>query len=263
MSGYLVMMTFLVYGRLVVSKKHWEKAWYFLTLCVYLVGIITTSSRGAIIGLVGGGVLFFAIHPLTRAHFLRNTLVALLVLLASVLIAKPSFVDRMLIGFGYSGSLIFEKDEETSIDKAAERTGNISGMGQRYAWWKLGLKEMVTHPHKLLLGLGIGGFISYARAIHTHSAVLSFFFDMGLPGVLLQAACVVVLAWCFSRLLRSGKRDYAYFMFVGALVAFVAETAIHGLIDFDLYSYPAKMFWLPLGYVLAVYNLAMAGNPRG
>lgn len=263
MSGYLAMTTLLVYGRLVVSKRRRETAWYFFTICVFVVGIITTSSRGGMIGLVAGAVLIFAVHPLARAHFLRNTLFSLLLLLVSVLVAKPSYIDRMLVGFGYSGGLIFEKTEEVSIDKSAEQTGNISGMGQRYSWWKLGLREMTDRPHKLLLGLGLGGFISYAQAIHTHSLVLSFFFDMGLPGVLLLGAGSIILARGFTNILRNGKKDYAYFMFVGAFVAFVAETGIHGLIDYDFYSYTAKMFWLPFGYMLAVYNMAAAGNPHG
>ena len=121
---------------------------------------------------------------------------------------------------------------------------------------------MLNHPYKLILGLGVGGFITYSGAIYTHSVPLSFFFDLGLMGALIFTFLAIILFINFSRYLSHAQRTPSYYIFLASVVAFVAEVAVHGLIDYDFYSYAARMFWFPLSWVCAACNVVMAENPE-
>lgn len=252
MAGYLVLMSFLVFGRLIAEKRRrGVRNFYLVTLALFIVSVLVTASRGALIGLLSGGAIFLLAHPVLRVKAIRNTAIALILLFGIILVAKPAFIDRMLMGFGYTGTLIFTDLSTVAEDKAAEQTGNISGMEQRWNWWVAGFNEMRNNPLKLIFGLGLGGFISYAEAIGTHSVLLSFFFDMGAVGIFWLICITLALLPVFAGHIRSGRTDAASIWFLAVIAAFVAEICIHGLIDYEFYSYTARMFWFPLAYTVA------------
>jgi O-antigen ligase len=135
-------------------------------------------------------------------------------------------------------------------------------MSYRKKIWKKAFKETIHHPYKLVLGLGIGGFITYSEAIYTHSIWLSFFFDMGITGILILCALAIILISNFWRCLRRAKRTDSYYLFLVFGIALFAVVGVQGLIDFDFYSYTAKMFWFPLSIFCASYNVIMSENPE-
>jgi cell division protein FtsW (lipid II flippase) len=79
---------------------------------------------------------------------------------------------------------------------------------------------------------------------------------MGVFGGVLFILLFFIIALSITRLLRTAEKNYVYYMLLGATSALIAETGIHGLIDFDLTSYGSKYFWFPLGFTMAVLNLA-------
>jgi hypothetical protein len=80
-------------------------------------------------------------------------------------------------------------------------------------------------------------------------------------GALIFILLAIILFINFSRYLSHAKRTPSYYIFLASVVAFVAEVAVHGLIDYDFYSYAARMFWFPLSWVCAACNVVMAENP--
>ena len=62
--------------------------------------------------------------------------------------------------------------------------------------------------------------------------------------------------------LKNAERSYSYYMLIATTSAMIAETGIHGLIDYDLTSYGAKFFWFPLGFTMAVLNIVKSENPQ-
>jgi len=263
MAGLLSISIFITFGLFMITKKTIGKAFLIVLMCYQLVAMVLTASRGALFGFIAGLVLLFLIHPAIRSKVLKYSVLSLVLVAIVIFAAKPAYIDRILVGFGYSGELYFT--EMTSDNGATTMSSNDAeqktGMSWRISHWKKGLKEMQNHWYKMLLGLGIGGFITYADIIYTHSVPFSFFFDLGLLGILVFIVLTIILVTNFRRYINEAKRTDSYYIFLCLIVAFVAEVCIHGLIDYDFYSYPARMFWLPLSFVCAGLNVMMAENP--
>ena len=258
-GGLLVSSIFITMGIFMTSKGPAKKTLLFLLMIYQTVAMIETSSRGSLIGFIAGLVLLFSIHPASKNKMLRHSFLTILLLIITILIAKPAYIDRILVGFGYTGELYFT--DTKNISSTTSTSTDTGGLSSRVKWWKKAYKEMLNHPYKLILGLGVGGFITYAGAIYTHSVPLSFFFDLGLMGALIFILLAILLFINFSRYLNHAKRTPSYYIFLATVVAFVAEVAVHGLIDYDFYSYAARMFWFPLSLVCAACNVVMAENP--
>jgi len=262
MGGLLVTSIFLTIGMFMLSKKFAKKFILFLIGSYQLVAMIVTASRGSLIGFIGGLVLLISIHPSNQNKFVKYSFLSFFLLFVIILVAKPSYIDRILVGFGYSGELYFSDVQQSSISSTSSSSTDTTGLAYRKKIWKKAFKEMVNRPYKLVLGLGIGGFITYSEAIYTHSVPFSFFFDMGLAGALLFIFLALILFNNFRYYLKRAKHTEAYYLFWAAVVAFVAEVGVHGIIDYDFYSYTARMFWLPMAFSVAALNVMMSENPE-
>lgn len=261
-AGFLIIPIFIMVCNLFTDDRRFSrKSLNILILGYLIVGLITTASRGALIGMMGGFFLLFLLHPFTKNKFIKYSFLIILLIPLTILIAKPSYIDRILIGFGYTGELYFS-EEKTTQASSDTGTEGASGMELRISYWKTAMNEMLQNPHKLLFGLGIGTFIDLVKVPGTHSVPLSFFFDMGLIGIILFSFLVVILYQKISYYFKYGKHTYCYYFFICSVAAFVADVGIHGLIDYDLTYYPSKMFWFPLGYLAALLNIMKLDNPE-
>lgn len=259
-AGFLVFPIFILIGNLFASDSFSKKLFHLLIMGYLIVGLIVTASRGALIGMLGGVLLLFLIHPFAKSKFIRYSLLFTFLVSLTILIAKPSYIDRIMVGFGYSGQLYFSDEGNTYA--TSSDTSKLSGMKQRISWWETALNKMQDRPYKLLLGLGVGSFIIYTKAFGTHSVPLSFFFDMGLTGAILLIFLVIILYKKFSYYIKYGRLTYCYYIFIVSVAAFVGDVGIHGLMDYDLSYYGSKMFWFPLGYVCALLNIMKSENPQ-
>lgn len=256
MAGLLVSSMFITMGILMTSSGFTRRFFLFLLIIYQAIAMIETTSRGALIGFVAGLILLFTIHPSTKSRVLRHSFLAVLLLGLTILIAKPAYIDRLLVGFGYTGTLYFS---EVVPGATSQESVNLSS---RVNYWKKAFKEMTKRPYKLILGLGLGGVIAYSGLPHTHSVPISFFFDLGLAGAVIFIVLALILLTNFSHYIRHARRTRSYYIFIVAVAAFVAEVGVHGLIDYDFYSYTACMFWFPLGYACAALNVMMSENPE-
>lgn len=260
MGGILSFTGFIAIGRLLASKGSFKKFVYFILTIFMAIGMILTVSRGALVGYVAGIFLLFILHPSIKNKIIKYGIITLFILSSTILIAKPGYIDRILIGFGYTGQLYFTEGKTTTTENYDASKVGLSGLDQRKVWWKNAFNEMLKHYYKLIVGLGIGGFIYYGGTIATHSVPLSFFFDMGAIGAIFLLIFSASLCREFYHYIKYGNHHYTYYVFIAAVVAFFAEVGVHGLIDYDFYSYTARMFWFPLGYVCAVLNVVKAEN---
>jgi hypothetical protein len=228
-AGFLISSS-LVCGALCVSfRNNWAKA-LMLALGLYLFSVsMLTGSRGALLGIVGGVSLFLALHPRMRQAIIKKFTLFSIVTLVSILLLSPGFLDRLLVGFGYTGELLFSTKKKSASSSAANVT-----MEERYEWWLTGFEAMQKPPERLLVGLGPGGFMNSTKALGVHNLYLAFFFDMGLPGaVILITAAYVVL----EKNRRIGLRHDGTLvknLYNAALIALLSDAAIHGLVDYDL-----------------------------
>lgn len=256
--GLLVLSIFMSLGLIMISKRPAKRFLLSLAVAYQVVAVILTVSRGGFVALIAGLILLFIMHPSAKGKILKYSFLSVLLLMLTILVLKPGYIDRILVGLGHTGELYFTKTH-TSVTGGAVEAASIA---RRSEMWKQAFKNMLDHPYRLILGLGLGGFISLPGVLYTHSVILSFFFDMGLVGVIILIILATILLTNFSHYIRGARHTNSYYIFIAAVAAFVGEVGIHGLVDYDLYSITARMFWFPLAFVCATLNVMMSENPE-
>jgi len=247
-GGFLVLATFLTAG-LSRLYRGWRRIGLYLLAMTFLTFVVVSGSRGAILGFGGAAGLFMFFHTGTRRRLVSRCALLLLILSLAILVGKPSFIDRMLVGFGYSGPLLFS--EKKNSDSAA----NVSGSGARFRMWKDALSVMADRPELMILGLGPGGFIWHTREPEVHSLWLAFFFDLGLLGGLIGILGLATLGTSVVTGLKRAPPGPGRTLFIAAVVGGLAELCIHSLIDHDLTSPVSRFAWLYVAIVAAALQV--------
>ena len=251
-GGFLVMALFLTIGLSRLYSR-WKRVGLVFLAMLFLTFVVVSGSRGAILGFCGAAGAFMLLHPATRRRLLSRTTLLVLVLAGAILAGKPSFIDRMLVGFGYSGPLLF------SEKKTSGSVANTSGSGARFRMWKDALSVMADRPELMLLGLGPGGFIWYTREPEVHSLWLAFFFDLGLLGGLIGILGLATLSVALAQAFKNTPPGPDRTLFIAAVVGGLAELGIHSLIDHDLTSPVSRFAWLYLAIVAAALRVVQNG----
>jgi len=243
-AGFLAACVFLGVPKLIHARGWGTRLLYLVVVAVIFLAMLFTSSRGALIGFLSGAVAFTLFHVRWRRRFIATTALIALGVGLSILIVKPGLIDRVLVGFGYQGTLHFS--DVQGAQPAGEEGKLVStGMSARVKWWKMGLQAMADHPLKILAGLGPGGFVYYSKAPEVHSFWLSFFFDIGLLGLMIMIFSSVMLATAIARACTGADTGSPHYTLLLAVVSLViAEICVHGLIEFELTSMVGRFPWL-------------------
>jgi O-antigen ligase len=248
-GGYLVLTAFLAAG-LAMTRKRLTRVGLILLALVCVTFVVVSGSRGAILGLGGAASLFLLLNAHSRRRLISRSTLLVLVLAAAILAGKPSFIDRMLVGFGYSGPLLFTEKKNSS-----DSTSNVSGSGARFRMWKDALGVMADQPELMLLGLGPGGFIWHTREPEVHSLWLAFFFDLGLLGGLTGLLGLATLAAAAREAVIKTPPGPGRVLFLATLTGCTAELGIHSLIDHDLTSPVSRFAWLYVAILAAALRV--------
>lgn len=266
-AGFVSISLFLALGSMVYERRWKVKAIYCIIILYMFTGIILTTARGVVIGVSVAYLFFISIHSHFRNKFIKYLFIFFCVSLFLVLLVKPGFIDRMLIGFGYTGDLMFSEQDTYSGTEASTSEGEgLSGLEMRKIWWLNGLNEMLKHPIKIIFGLGTGGFLYYSKGYNTvcspevNSVSFAFFYDLGVFGAILLIILVYLIISNIYYYLKNAKKGYCYYILLASTAFLLSETGVHGLIDYDLNSYGSKYFWFPLAFTMAVLNVVKAEN---
>ncbi len=272
-GGYLATSLMIVMGQILWEKTWRRRALYCALFLLMLCSLIQTFSRGGVISLFGAFAFFIVLYAPLRKHVVKLMVLLTVVTSLTIFLTNPGLIDRVLVGLGYQGELYFSSAAGTltkSQSELLESGEGLSGFDIRMLWWKNALGEMNNHPVKYLSGLGIGGFIYYSQFFDTVSSPevnsyhFSFFYDVGIIGIFLYLAMVVMLiVYLYRGIQAAAQRDqYLYTMLIASCAGMVADTVIYGLIDNDLTSYGAKYLWVPVALCLAIARLALRSeNP--
>lgn len=270
-AGLLAVASILAAGYAVLARTRGRRIVWALAAMYFFCTMLLPASRGALLGFLGAAVLFLLVHPLTRRRFLKKTTLFVGVLVVGILVTTPEYIDRLMVGFGYTGELLFSKKKASSSSDS-----DATGLSTRFKIWKAGFRDMGEEPGTLLGGLGAGGFTYHVKVFEVHNLYLAFFFDMGVFGLFLLAFWIATFVWrsrpVFDRyeiwLLRPpdgvrASRDFTQVMFFATLTAVVSELAIHGLVDYDLTSFVSRYAFLYLAAYDVVLRLAEAQEGPG
>jgi hypothetical protein len=261
-AGFLSVASCLAGGYAVLARSRVRRLGWALSAMFFFCMMLLPASRGALLGFLGAAVLLIVALPATRRLFMRKTTLLVVLVIVGMLITTPGYIDRMLVGFGYTGELLFSKKKASSSSDS-----DATGLSTRFKIWRQGFAAMEQDPGTILGGLGTGGFTYRVEVFEVHNVFLAFYYDMGLPGLFL----LLFLGFIFLRRTIPVYRafearlagpaghggpaggDFALVMFFAILTAMVAEVAIHGIVDYDLTSFVSRYAF----FYLALYDVAL------
>ncbi len=247
-GGLLIFAAFCAFAWGLGVKTRTKRYLFYALAAFFFALMPQTASRGTLIGGVAGPLVFFFLHPKTRARYLNYAGWFLVFSAVCVLVSRPDFLDKFLIGFGFKG--IFNPASATDLTGAQEHVG----FAIRIKYWLAAMDEMAEHPVKLLFGLGSGGFTYYSTEVQANSFFLAFFFDMGLFGAAL-------LAYLLFRILRfmavplSVADAFTGRMYLACALGLFAEIGVHGLIEYDITSHIGRFVYMFIAITAAALNV--------
>ncbi len=238
LAGYLLMAFGLaVYYYFNETDKNYR---YFAlgASALNLLVLFLTSTRGAILGLMLGGIFFFLLGAIyLSGKFRRNSLVVIIVLV----IASAGFI-------AFRGQLADSKIE--FIRRLATISIEDATVLNRLTVWRMALTDFKFHP---LLGVGMENFdIIYNKYYRpditenwfdrTHNVYLDKLMSGGIIGL---AAYLAIFVYLFYSLYKTRREDYWQFaVFSSLLIAYGA----HNFFVFDMIDTSLLYFFL-IGFV--------------
>ncbi len=266
-GGFLSSAIIMAYAVMFNTPTRGKKFAVFLVIAFMLGGMILTKSRGCLVGCFIGYMFFILLRPELRRVFYHRAIAGGATALLVILIITPTFIDRILIGFGYQGELFFSDNSYyASMSNTSEGEG-LSGLELRYEWFKHAINGIFDEPLYFLFGEGVGSFNFYSAGYgattsspEVNNVMAAYFFDMGLIGLLILIPIILIMIREVTFCIMNSKDTYAYRMALGAFAVVVAEPLMHGLVDYDLVSYGSKYVWFDLGVAFALVNMVKKEN---
>jgi putative inorganic carbon (HCO3(-)) transporter len=227
---------------LVIGSRRW-RALGVLGLPPVLLGLALLQSRGALVGLGVGVVVFGALY---NRWFLPG-----LLLLA---------VGLAAVNYGLGGPV------PVDVVLARSETSAQGNLEERVALWQVTSRWLVDAPW----GLGAGGYPLYHDALlsdafdetlrpHTHELFLQVGLDTGLVGLAGFVSLVTVAVAGLWRAYRRRRTRHLYIAFLATWAVMLA----HGAVDTVYWGNRASLFWwAALGISLAAARYAEGRKKR-
>jgi O-antigen ligase len=245
--GYLLALFVPVIFALCFTESGLKRKLAVIGLLFSILALLMTVSRGALLGLLGGGLL--------AAFFLRRQVpLAMIGKLAFATIAVALVAFALAYGTGY-GELLLDR-----LDRFDRGSHDLSS--GRTMIWGLMLEKMLESPLTFVTGFGWHAYQTFQRSLEfgfsPHSHYLSVLFNLGIIGLafwMLAAASILRVTLHAIPLASPSVRPLLLGFFVGFLALLVA------LIFND--SVPWIYIWALVGLCLrvAVSQQQLAGDP--
>ncbi len=253
---YLVFHIFLCLYLFTTSSKPWQKWLYSLAAILNSIVLYYTATRGAILGLIGGLVLFGLIVGFRERQNKKlkkvavSALVAIFLLVGGFLAIKnTNFVKNSLVLSRFSSIGLAE----------------IKGQG-RYYVWPMAIKGFIQSPKTVLVGWGQESFNFVFNKYYdprmygqeqwfdrTHDIFLDWLIAGGLIGFLAYFSIYLALLYYIWR-----KESTFSLSQKSLLTGMIAAYVFHNIFVFDnLTSY--VLFFAVLAFVHAVTVEGRAG----
>jgi O-antigen ligase len=265
-GGFLATSIFACLANLLLHKGWLRRTFLLVLIAYFFSAVLYTVSRGGLIAISAAFFFSFAFQRQLRPHLLKLTAIFGVTSLLLIILVSPGLIDRLLIGFGYTGQLVVANRQFTSNEANTAVGGNVTGMGARVNWWKSVLKEMNRHPWKYLTGVGLGGFPIYSvyqgdASPESNNIYGSFFFEGGLLGVMVLFPILYIVTMNAFNSYYLARENW-HVLTVTAMAMVISDMAVRGLIDYDLISYGSKFCWNQLAFLMATVGLVNRGDPR-
>jgi putative inorganic carbon (HCO3(-)) transporter len=260
-AGCLVLFVPLQVALLATAARHslarkaansgrgsWLLLIQILLLLLIAGTLLLTQSRGAWVGLLAATVAFFAWHS-------RRTAALAAIAAGAVVVLAIAFGPERLFDLAVSRS-------------GPGMAGNVSG---RVELWSRAIYGIQDFP---LTGMGMNAFrkvlpVLYPTFLtapdfdvaHAHNHLLQAALDLGIPGLIAYLSIWLVVAALLVRVYRRAGEP-AYRTMAGGLGAGLIAHFVFSMTDaIPLGSKVGVLFWLTLGLVVSLHQVAVGGTP--
>ena len=242
LAAYLLFHIFFALWFLLRSRERWLQAVYGAVILLELTILYHTATRGAILGLIGGGMAFAALVALLNRGFLRKAaagglVVVVLVPILFFLVKDTSFVR-----------------ESPILTRFATISPSETTTQARFTIWGMALQGWRERP---VLGWGQDQFI-YVFSKHyepslwrqepwfdrAHNVFLDWLTAGGILGLVSYLGMFASSGWVLARSFRAGRLDAISFGLVSALllahffqILFVFDNLTSYLLFFAVLAY--------------------------
>lgn len=242
-TGTLLVTLIPAYIAMAENARGATRLAWIAGLLAVAVMLVLTGSRGAMVGLaLGGGMAVYA----WRRHFDRRRLRQWIVMTTLVM------VPLMLVIAWPSIRIL--------IDRITHQAGGDLGdmSSGRTQLWGEAFNAMIDNPWTFITGFGWGGWDNHNFRYVAHNSYLSYWFDLGLPGLI---GLIVVLAGALlvaRRVVQAASPQAARL-----LIAFTISMSVLmvGLVFLNL-TKPWPYLWAYIGLMLRLALLAQK-RPEG
>ncbi|MBF0464664.1 MAG: O-antigen ligase family protein [Nitrospirae bacterium] len=257
-SSELIVMVIMVFAPIGFRYKGFKHNLFFIATlsAFYAIGIMAV--RSALASAVIGITLLIYLHPNTRKKFIFNALKYIVSIGLVVVFLTPGFIDRILMGFGYTEKLWFTPTKTpASTEFLSSSTQGVAGVNTRWLIWKSGFKHFMENPYTVLIGIGMSGFVYISKytATETHGLVLSFLFDMGLAGIVLFLYLLWKIVYSMKEIYKRMDGSLTADIALGSVVSVIAVLGINETVWGDLTSVSSRYSWFVLSFLAASYNV--------
>ena len=240
----------VIAGMIIVSLIHKNiKNWliYLPILVFLLLTIIMTGSRGPIVSLILGSLIYLLIFD---RHYKNRIVMLVAVMIVSVLLIfillPDNFTSRFL---NYTtGDLVIQRDGVKSV----------STLAMRWVYWKLSISEWLKSFRTIVVGIGAGGFSSLYilrdyRA-YPHNMFIEILLEFGLIGFSL---IMLLFSKIGQLLIRNVKySEVSMYWTIAALISFFAGQFSGNIADH-------RNMWMFLSLALVSSNISFNNMQHG
>lgn len=275
---YLAFLFFLALSLELKEKSIFKKAFYFLSILLFIFGIFISGARSTYLGIIVGLFFFFFFYPkkMARLKISAGCLLVLAILATYYLNAFPE-PPRFIKSNTASARVFSYLSSRASLKKAL-----IDLTGARFSAWQVGLQAIKEKP---ILGWGPENFsigfdkyydptLSNLQKIwwdRAHNFLIEYAATGGIPFLMVYLLLIGILFWQFQKIKKRNTSIPAYqqagephtddanvpIIAHGIQAAFIAYLiSIFFVFDgFDTYL----LFFLLTGYCLHLISFSQEG----
>ena len=236
-SSYLAIGAAMMIALLIRNKPS-QSLHYFAILFVILLSIILSGSRGPLVSIIIGSIVYAILYE--RKHSSRifgYGILAIGTIITLLLFLPESLTQR------------FFDISQGSVIMTQQGVRRISTIATRFEFWSMSIQAWFTSITSFFIGLGAGGFSSLFiwRDWHwyPHNLIFEIIAELGMVGLVIGVLFIIKTYQIINKGIQRGSfTDHSSLWVAGTIVMFIAAQFSGDIND-------NRILWMFIGISIA------------
>ena len=236
-SRYLAIGAAMMIALLIRNRPS-QSLHYFAILCVILLSIILSGSRGPLVSIIIGSIIYAILYE--RKHSSRIFGYGILAIgtITTLLLVLPESLTQRFFDIS-QGSVIMTQ----------QGVRRISTIATRFEFWSMSLQAWFSSITSFFLGLGAGGFSSLFIwrdwRWYPHNLFFEIIAELGLIGLVIGVLFIIKSYQIINKGIQRGSfTDHSALWVAGTVVMFIAAQFSGDIND-------NRILWMFIGISIA------------